>query len=99
MPRLAYGMFLEIYLCRWLLMSYRCILSVEKEGDHCLLKTICQYPEKGRIYRISQERERKLLVSIIKETASTLSNHMAMGRKNRQFVVKLYFRKEEEQRE
>ena len=92
-PKIAYGMFLGCSLCRWLLVSYRSVLLLEKEGEAYMMKIFCQYPEKGRIYRISGEKERKFLVSMIKEAASSLSDHIVIGSKKRQFALKLYFGK------
>lgn len=93
-PRIAYGMFLGCCLCQWMFMSYRLFLLVEKEGEAYLLKIFCQYPEKGDIYRIPAEKERKILVNIIKEVAGSLSDRVVMGSKKQQFVIKLFFGKE-----
>lgn len=99
MPKIAFGMFLGGTLCQKLFVSYHLAMLVEQEGRNYLLRIFCQYPEKGNVYRSKDVKARRLVVNMVKEIARDLSVHMALGTKNREFAMKLYFGKEEEYHE
>lgn len=94
MAKVAYGMFLGGYLCQQILMSYRIIMMVEREGNFYVLRMFCQHPGKNNRYKITNEKVRTLLKNVTAEIAKSLSDHLVTGIKEQQFAVKAYFRKE-----
>lgn len=95
MPQIAYGIFLGGYLCQQMLTYYRTLMLIETEGSDYVLRMFCQFSGKGAIYRISDEKTRQAIIDIIEEIAKSLATSMVRGSREKEFALKLYFRRED----
>ncbi|MEY8234205.1 response regulator [Lachnospiraceae bacterium 66-29] len=92
MDRIAYGIFLVGFLCWQCLKCYYVEAAVEVEGDHYVLKILCQYPEYQNASKIPYPRIMTLFVRTVRELGGVISDHMVSDIKDQRAAVKLYFR-------
>lgn len=92
MDRIAYAIFLVGFLCWQCLKCYHIEAAVEMEGDHYVLKILCQYPEYRNGSKILYPRILTLFVRTVRELGGVISDHMVSDIKEQRAAVKLYFR-------
>ncbi len=93
MKRIAYGIFLTGYWCQQCLENYDIENVIAIEGDYYVLNISYLPSENEMDYKITSPRILNLLLRVVEDLKSALSDAQEAGQK---LLCKLYFKKEEE---